>query len=582
MKALQAPWWVLQPDRRTRELDELARCGIKFIEERALGHQLCWTLDVPIPGAPDLRVIAVFSELHPYFRPQVLPADQAFTVGRHQHPFGKHFCLLAHSEKWLSRYTLAWLLSSQLPEVLKFKHSDAADLRALEEPVGESVANYYEYEEAGCIFIDSAWAIDPAIAEGKFKLGFSDRTPLRGVVKAVYDSNEKLLAEAPRALTSLFPDETWARWVRIEEAPRLKEASDVVAMLDERFSELARHQARRDTGRLLVTAMVFRDELQQGNYSDSWVFIKRGSKPKFVRSSRAGESDFSARVPELAPMRSRTISTIGLGSLGMPSAIEFARAGVGHLKAVDFDIIEAGSTVRWPLGLSVAGMKKARVLEQFVARNYPYTRVSAFESNIGHPFNHPIGRDELVVPQLLDSDLIYEATTEWEVNHAFADMATERAIPYICISTTPGGWGGLVFRQRVGARHACWWCLQHYLSDETIETPRAKPQDGIQPAGCATMTFTGTGFDGGFIALMGVRLAISTLCGSNGGFPDVAWDCAVVQLRDEQGSVIAPCWRPYTISKHRACNGPAHRSEAVVAQASLRADGKACQPGVSA
>ena len=391
-------------------------------------------------------------------------------------------------------------------------------------------------------------------------MAFSSRAPLRGAAKAIYDSNGRLLAEAPSALASLFPSETWARWVRVDAAIRENNAAVMLDMLDKRFPELARHQAKKKADRPLVTGIVFRDELHQGVYGDNWVFILRGSKPKFIRSSRAGPSDFAARVPELAPVRAKTVTAIGLGSLGMPSAMEFGRAGIRHLKVADFDFVEAGSTVRWPLGLSVAGLKKVDVLRDFVARNYPYTSVTPFETNIGHAFNNAETVDEVVVPQLLNADLIYEATTEWEVNHAFADMAAERGIPYISISTTPGGWGGLVFRQRVGPERACWWCLQHYLLDELIETPRAKPGGTLQPAGCASATFTGTSFDGGMIALMGVRLAMSTLCGGHdGAYPDVDWDCAVVQLRDEAGQVLAPSWRPYVITRHPNCHGPAHK-----------------------
>lgn len=574
MKTLEVPWWVARPEIYAREVESLRARKIKLINERQQGNQLLFTVDVPIEGMDDLRVLAVYPALYPKFRPQVLPDDRSFSLKRHQHPFGKHFCLLANSEKWLGSYTLGWLLEKQLPEVLRFQTGNTGELKDLEEPVGESVANYYRYEEGACVFIDSAWDLDPAVAEGKFQLAYSHRSPLRGVVKTIYDSSEKVLAQAPSALALLFPNEAWARWVRVEEAIREENPAVILDILDKRFSELARHQSKKKTDRPLVTGIVFRDELQQGVYGDNWIFILRGLKPKFIRNSRAGPSDFVARIPELAPVRAKTVTAVGLGSLGMPSAMEFARAGVRHLKAADFDFVDAGSTVRWPIGLSVAGLKKVAVLRDFVASNYPYTNVTSFESLIGHAFQDPEVIDQLVIPQLLNTDLVYDATAEWEVNHAFADMAVERAIPYLCISTTPGGWGGLVFRQRVGAQRACWWCLQEYLTDGTIETPRDKPGGTLQPAGCASATFTGASFDGGMIALMGVRVAMSTLCASNNdAYPDVDWDCAVVHLRDEDGRVLAPSWRPYVIAKHPNCHGPAHKTLAMDTAAPAQANG---------
>ncbi|TAK81058.1 MAG: hypothetical protein EPO20_26700 [Betaproteobacteria bacterium] len=573
MKTLEAPWWVTRPEIYAREIEDLRARGIKLVNQGRWRSELLLKLDVPIEGMEDLRVDAVYPPLYPYFRPQVQPDDTSFTLNRHQHPFGKHFCLLANSEKWHSSYTLGWLLQVQLPEVLKFRTRDAAELKNLEEPIGESVANYYKYEEDACVFTDSAWQLDPAIPEGKLRLAYCDRAPFRGVVKLVYDSGEQVLAQAPSALASLFADEVWARWVRVEEAIREENAAVILDMLDKRFPELARHQAKKKSDRPLVTGIVFRDELQQGVYGDNWVFIRRGAKPKFIRNSRAGPSDFGARVPELAPVRAKTVTTLGLGSLGMPSAMEFARAGLHHIKAADYDFVDAGSTVRWPIGLSVAGLKKVAVLKDFVARNYPYTIVTPFQSHIGHVFNELEAADQVVIPQLLDADLVYDATADWEVNHAFSTLAAERGIPYLCISTTPGGWGGLVFRQRVGPERACWSCLQHYLTDESIETPRAKPGGTLQPVGCASATFTGASFEGGMIALMGVRLAISTLCaGRDDAYPDVDWDCAVAQLRDENGQVLAPSWRPYVIARHSNCHGPTHKTHAMDAAAPAHAN----------
>lgn len=572
MKTLDAPWWVTRSEIHVREIESLRARGIKLVKDGCTPTGLLvLKLDVPIEGMHDLRVDAIYPALFPYFRPQVQPDDTSFTLDRHQHPFGKHFCLLANSEKWHNSYTLGWLLEAQLPQVLKFMSRDAAELKELEEPVGESVANYYDYEEGACVFTDSAWQLDSAITEGKFQFAYSTRAPLRGVVKALYDSKEKALVEAPSALVSLFPNVAWARWVRVEDAIREKNPAAILEMLDKRFPELARHQANKKSEKPLVTGIVFRDELQQGIYGDNWVFILRGVKAKFIRNSRAGPSDFAARVPELAPVRAKTVTTLGLGSLGMPSAMEFARAGFRHLKVADFDFVEAGSTVRWPIGLSVAGQLKVEVLKDFVSRNYPYTVVTPFQSNIGHAFNNAESTDQVVIPQLLKTDLVYDATVEWEVNHAFSNLSAERGIPYICLSTTPGGWGGLVFRQRVGLERACWSCLQYYLTDEIIETPRAKPGGILQPTGCASATFTGAGFDGGMVSLMGVRLAMSTLCaGQNNAYPDVDWDCAVVQLRDEKGQLLAPSWRPYVIGRHPSCHGPAHKSYALDAAAPAR------------
>src|SRR5262245_21357620 len=128
MKALEAPWWVTRPEILAREMEDLRARGIKVIDEGRWCNELLLKLDVPIPGIGNVRVDALYPPLFPYFRPQVVPDESSLVLKRHQHPFGKHLCLLASSAKWHSSYTLGWLLEAQLPQVLKFKEGNAADL----------------------------------------------------------------------------------------------------------------------------------------------------------------------------------------------------------------------------------------------------------------------------------------------------------------------------------------------------------------------------------------------------------------------------------------------------------------------
>src|SRR5204863_229389 len=79
--------------------------------------------------------------------------------------------------------------------------------------------------------------------------------------------------------------------------------------------------------------------------------------------------------------------------------------------------------------------------------------------------DHP---DRLVLDEVLDgADLVVDATAEWGVHHALADLARERGLPYLCAFATPGYWGGLVARIRPGRTAGCWICLQRALEDGT-------------------------------------------------------------------------------------------------------------------
>ncbi len=259
----------------------------------------------------------------------------------------------------------------------------------------------------------------------------------------------------------------------------------------------------------------------------------------FARASRAGSADIVARVPELRTLPERTVAVFGLGALGAPAAIEFARSGVGSLQLVDHDTVDSGNIVRWPLGIPVVGMHKVKAIGGFIDANYPYTKVGAGIGRIGGAVlpGDPEGPSQLeTIGELLDEvDLIYDATAEPGVWHALSDLARDAGIPYVHTWATAGAWGGVAARV-LPDRPGCWVCLEHHYTDGTIAPPNEDPAGQIQPAGCADPTFTGSNFDLTTIAHFGVRLAIATLCSNvEGGYPDSPWDVGVVNLRDRHG-----------------------------------------------
>jgi hypothetical protein len=565
------PWWDRYPDVYRREVEALRRRGITVISEGRNTGQLFLELDVPLPERGAMRVIAGYPDLFPYTRPEVAPKSSDVRLNRHQHPFGRIFCLIGPStENWSVDDTLADLLYEQLPKVLRFESENADALRGLEDPVGESIANYYDYDKDACIYIDSGWQIEPKYANGKLRLAFSELRPLRGAVTNLYDAagNELIVAEA--APGSRFDKSVFGQWVRWPKAINLNDPTAVLGVVRQKFPGAVsgdRRKSRLD--RPSVLGIVFRDEIQQGIYGDNWIFISQGKTPRFVRALRAGRGDLSNRIPELKPIQSKRVAVIGTGCLGAPSALEFARAGVSALKLADRDLVETGTTVRWPLGLQAAGQEKVSALRVFIENNYPYTAVEIFPGMIGSAFRTPQYSDAEHLDRLLDVDLIFDATAEAGIQHVLSDLAAEHRIPYVCVSTTPGGWGGFVYRQRADARLGCWSCLRRFMHDGHIPIPIDKPDDMLQPAGCATATFTGTSFDAGFISLMAVRIAVSTLCaGYVGGYPDVNWDCAVVNLRSPEGDVLAPCWQTFSVPPHQHCgNVSAHRPSSATSPA---------------
>jgi molybdopterin/thiamine biosynthesis adenylyltransferase len=284
------------------------------------------------------------------------------------------------------------------------------------------------------------------------------------------------------------------------------------------------------------------------------------SKVFFARAGRVGRKSQAERAPELAPLQAATICVFGLGCLGAPSTMEFARCGVGKLRVIDYDFVDPATIGRWPFGLHAAGLHKAAVLVNAITQDYPFTEVMGFNGPIGavrDPDKDKDGKSALAFLNEVTegASLIYDATAEIGVQHFLSDFAAELGVPYVGVDATAGGWGGRVVRVVPGSTAGCWMCFQTATNDGTIPEPPMHPNGEIQPVGCADPTFVGAGFDMVQVALTGVRTAVSTLCaGTTGGYPAADWDVTIVSLRNDDGKLIPPLFQGYRLERHEACS----------------------------
>lgn len=273
----------------------------------------------------------------------------------------------------------------------------------------------------------------------------------------------------------------------------------------------------------------------------------------------ASPEDCFKRIPELSPLQNKSIAVFGLGCIGAPSVIEFAKAGTKELHILDFDDIDPASTVRWPLGFSVTGRRKTDVLKEFIENNYPYTKCISYNHRIGSVRSDLHKESDILLMNKLldDADLIYDATTEIGVNQYFANEANLRRIPYIGLEGTWGGWGGKVFCLRPYSKTACWFCYETACENGTIKNPPSDESDNrrVQPLGCGDPTFKAAGFDMLHISLTGVRMAVSVLCeNSQDGYPSFEEDAVHIWLRDENGKLIQPKFDSYKIRPTPNCS----------------------------
>jgi hypothetical protein len=566
-------WWEKFPGRLDREIASLTANGISFVRDDfawSQGH-LIFDLVVPAPDAKDgVNLRAFYPATFPYHRFEVVAPELA--LPRHQNPFGKNLCLLGRSSAvWSVHDTLGDVVVAQLPKLLRFIAEDHETLREIEERQGEPFSDFYSYVPDSAVLVDTSWEVGPG-PTGRLRLVYSQAAPFRGAVAEVQDPTGKVIVTADEAVARNFPHSCRGRWVRWDSPIVENDPRRVLAMLSARHKDIApqgglSHQRATSRGEPFVLAAVFPEEAGAGQHLDAWLFVARGADGTLhlARPCRAGRADLTSRVPQLRPLGRKSVAAIGLGSLGASSAIEFARSGLGQLHILDFDFVEAGTATRWPLGLSAAGRPKVEALADFLSANYPYTRVRRYWGMIGHGQRLPAPHysDHRDLDRVLDANLILDSSAETGLQHFLADLAAERSIPYICVSTTPGAWGGVVFRQMPGPTRACWACFQYAMRDNIIPTPRADPNGMLQPVGCAAPTFTGASFDIQAVSTMAVRMAVATLCADHeDGYPAIDWDVAVVNLRSANGETIGPEWHTARLDRHPDCaNEIAHRPD---------------------
>ena len=562
------PWWEVWPGRLEHELKALDDAGIGYErDKRAFSEgKLVLRLHAKIADA-DVRLEALFPDIYPYTRFELIAPE--LNLRHHQNPISKNLCLIGSAtENWHVDDTLAAFIRDRMPLVIEAANNeDLSAVTAIEEHQAEPVTAYYKYQAGSMVLIDSGWSLDPGVQAGEMSVGFRSlaEMPVRtGAVLEIKDSNDNTIAQADDSIQNLYPIRVPGIWLRSPVPILAEKGEDIYSTLRAQHRPLVDVRRLRP-GDIQVVGLLFSEELKwRKPGADGWIFLvryrymRRGFRPQdrcdIARAGRAGRSDLIARTPELRVLLKKKVAVIGLGCLGAPSTIEFAKAGVGVLRLVDHDFVEPGTIGRWPLGLSVAGLPKTEALKFFIKQNFPNTSVEAKTHMLGSGFNAAASDIRVLKDLLEDVDLIYDATAEIGVQHFLSDLAREKQITYACVSTTTGAWGGCVVRIRPGKSEGCWTCFQHALKDGTLPTPPADPAEPIQPSGCAAPTFTGAAFDVLQTALSGVRLCISTLCsGVSGGYPTIDWDVGILSLRDTEGKAITPTWATFALKRHPSC-----------------------------
>lgn len=603
------PWWEEWGRRLDQELQRFADRGLPLTileDPRSGASRLVVETEVELREDGPTRVIVAYPDGFPSRRFLVFAPD--LNLPRHQAPNGNLCVFPRDARYWDPKYMAADVVADDVPRLVDLVRTGGETLRREEDPQGEPITAYYGGIPTGGIVVDDrVIALTPSTGDhGTLAISFANGdsrwllpppSPLpegwvpltgQGLLVQVRDaSGTDLLSAPPPALSARFGQTLEGRWTFLPDPPLAASAGELWEAVCVTDPEIARY-AGTPGGK--IVGVCIREEVAQDTYEHAWFFLTlqvtetgptrkqkrsgnpsinraRGvtsSPPQVVRGLRWTPDNMATRIPELQPLREATVSVIGLGSLGAPLVQELAKSRVGSLRLSDFDFIDAGTSVRYPLGLLYAGVDKGLALAQWVQAHNPEVDVRIVNVNIGAAFwdEQPTYRElDQITALLTDTNLMVGATAEPDVNRQLDLMAIRMKVPRLYL-WSQSGYGGVVALLRTGET-GCFHCLSLHIrrlgeaGNELVQVPPdvdGQPAGTVQGRGCADKTFTASHADLLPLSIQAARVAYGFLCGgTEGGYPAFQDDVFAVQVREADGTPIPPRWTSFKLPPDPAC-----------------------------
>ena len=135
------------------------------------------------------------------------------------------------------------------------------------------------------------------------------------------------------------------------------------------------------------------------------------------------ESEWTAALiarhgPELhRRFSSASVAVCGLGGLGSNIAVALARAGIGTLLLIDFDLVDISNLHRQQYKASQTGRYKTEALAENLSEIAPYTKVKTMTAKI---------TEENFAMLLKDADIVCEAFDDAQAKAMLANAVLEK------------------------------------------------------------------------------------------------------------------------------------------------------------
>ena len=101
-------------------------------------------------------------------------------------------------------------------------------------------------------------------------------------------------------------------------------------------------------------------------------------------------------------LKKTRVCILGLGGLGSNVAVLLARSGIGSLKLVDFDIVEASNLNRQQYRISHIGIKKTEAMKNIIREINPFVEVEILDIKVDRENIYSIVGDIEIVVEAFD------------------------------------------------------------------------------------------------------------------------------------------------------------------------------------
>lgn len=101
-------------------------------------------------------------------------------------------------------------------------------------------------------------------------------------------------------------------------------------------------------------------------------------------------------------LKKAEVCILGLGGLGSNVAVLLARVGIGYLKLIDFDIVEASNLNRQQYRISHIGMKKTEAIKTIIKEINPFVEIETLDIKVDRENIYSIVGDIEIVVEAFD------------------------------------------------------------------------------------------------------------------------------------------------------------------------------------